>query len=206
MAAEQAGLGTNADVNSGNPLGMGMGTVCIYNGKRLTSSIAYLSSPPSNITILPESAITKIIFNRKRAVAVHTLDNRILSATKEIIVCGGAINTPQILMLSGVGPKDALEKHQIPVMHELPHLGKNLQDHCFSSVGIVSKKDPAATEFQQSPSPMGWFKIPSIQSSPEFGELSQETKEFFQRQFVPSIEIATVSLKVFHLKIHMLSY
>ena len=197
MAAEQAGLGTNADVNSGNPLGMGMGTVCIYNGKRLTSSIAYLSNPPSNITILPNSAISKILLNKKRAVAVHTIDDRRFSATKEIVVCGGALNTPQMLMLSGVGPKDELEKHRIPVLHDLPQLGKNLQDHCFSSVGIVSKKDHTAPEIQQSPSPMGWFKIPSISSSSEFGDLSQERKAFLQRRFVPIIEIATVSLKVF---------
>jgi choline dehydrogenase-like flavoprotein len=193
VAAEQAGLETNADVNSGNPLGMGMGTVCIHNGRRLTASTAYLSEPPANLTILSNSGVGKILFDGKRAIGVQTLDGREFSVRKEIIVSGGAINTPQILILSGVGPKGELEQHQIPMIQELPQIGKNLQDHCFSSVGIVMKKDPKNIESQQSPTPMGWFKIRSILASLEFDELSEKSKTFLQRPFVPSIEIATVS-------------
>lgn len=194
VAAEQSGLGTNADVNSGNPLGMGMGTVCIHNGRWLTASTAYLSQPPTNLTILPNSGVTKILFDGKRAIGVQTLDGREFSAKKEITVSGGAINTPQILMLSGIGPREELEQHQIPMIQELPQLGRNLQDHCFSSVGIVMRKDTKKVEIQQSPTPMGWFKIPSILASAEFDKLSEKSKAFLQRPFVPSIEIATVSL------------
>lgn len=169
-----------------------MGTVCIHKGQRLTASIAYLSQPPSNLQILPNSGVAKILFKEKRATGAQTLDGRQFFARKEVIVSGGALNTPPILMHSGIGPREQLEKHGIPLIQELPQLGRNLQDHCFSSVGIVMKKDPDAVEIQQSPTPMGWFKIPSILTSPEFESLPLATRTFLNNPAVPSIEIATV--------------
>ena len=156
VAAEQSGLTTNQDVNSGDPLGMGMGSVCIHESRRLTASIAYLSQPPSNLTIYTDSAVAKVLLTGQKATGVRTTDGRIFYSEKEVIISGGAINTPQIFMLSGVGPKEELEKHGIPILHDLPQLGKNLQDHCFSSIGIVMEKDlNTITGAQQSPTPMG---------------------------------------------------
>jgi choline dehydrogenase-like flavoprotein len=154
--------------------------------------MAYLTSPPSNLTIIPDSSVAKILFDGKRAISVQTLDGRKFSARKEIIVSGGALNTPQILMLSGIGPIEELKRHNISTIHELPQLGKNLQDHCFSSVGIVMDKNLEIPEVQQSPTPMGWFKVSSILESPEFASLPKKTKSFLQLSAVPSIEIATV--------------
>lgn len=169
-----------------------MGTVCIHGGQRLTASIAYLSEPPSSLRILPNSGVAKILFEEKRAAGVQTLDNRQFFAKKEVILSGGAINTPPILMHSGIGPREELDKHGIPLILELPQLGRNLQDHCFSSVGIVMKKDPGAVEVQQSPTPMGWFKVPSILTSAEFESLPLARRNFLNNTTVPSIEIATV--------------
>ncbi|KAN0094090.1 GMC oxidoreductase [Hyaloscypha variabilis] len=180
VAAEQSGFSTNTDANSGDPIGMGMGSVCIYRGQRLTASSAYLSSPPSNITILTEASVARILIKGKTAIGVELVSGRKFLASKEVIISGGALNSPQILMLSGVGPKEELQKHRIPLIHELPIVGKNLQDHCFSSVGIVMKRDecsPASTG-QQSPTPMGWFKIPTVLSSKEHESLPGKLKTF----------------------------
>jgi choline dehydrogenase-like flavoprotein len=195
VAAEQSGLKTNPDVNSGDPIGMGMGSVCIYKNQRLTAASAYLARPPPNLSILPNSGVASIVFDGKRAVGVRTIDGRSFFAKKEVIISGGALNTPQILMLSGVGPQEELTKHGIPIVQHLPMVGRNLQDHCFSSVGVVLKRDEKSdpNEPRQSPSPMGWFKLPSVLSSQEYESLSQRLKEFLQKPTVPSFEIATVS-------------
>jgi choline dehydrogenase-like flavoprotein len=189
VAAEQSGFSTNTDANSGDPIGMGMGSVCIYRGQRLTASSAYLSSPPSNITILTEASVARILIKGKTAIGVELVSGRKFLASKEVIISGGALNSPQILMLSGVGPKEELQKHRIPLIHELPMVGKNLQDHCFSSVGIVMKRDecsPASTG-QQSPTPMGWFKIPTVLSSKEHESLPGKLKTFLDMPTVPTI-------------------
>jgi len=100
-------------------------------------------------------------------------------------------------MLSGVGPHEELAKHSIPMIHDLPMLGKNLQDHCFSPIGIVMKgsgNPPANEPLYQSPTPMGWFKLPAVLDSDEFASLPEEKKKFLQTSTVPSFEIATVCL------------
>lgn len=194
VAAEQSGLRNNTDVNSGNPIGMGMGSVCIFKGQRLTASTAYLKNPPSNLTILTNSAVANIIFQDKRAIGVKTIHGRTFHAKKEVIISGGAINSPQILMLSGVGPENELSKHGIPLIHHLPMVGQNLQDHCFSSAGVVMKrgKNTPASGQAQVPSPMGWFKLPSVLESMEYQALPEQMKSFLHKPTIPGFEIATV--------------
>jgi choline dehydrogenase-like flavoprotein len=202
IAAEQAGLPTNPDVNSGNPIGMGLASVCIYKGKRLTAKDAYLANAPSNFTVVPNAAIASIIFKEKRAIGVRTVDGRKFYAKKEVILSGGAIGSPQILMLSGVGPQEELKKHGIPVVLDLPMVGQNLQDHCFTPLGITMKPLENSTAEGQSPSPMGWFKLPELMSSPEYKALPAHTKKFLQAPTVPHFEVATAgfpSLKIFWL-------
>ncbi|KAK6087260.1 putative aldehyde dehydrogenase [Seiridium cupressi] len=189
-AAQETGFGINPDVNNGNPIGMGIGTVCIYKGIRVTSSSAYLTDPPSNLKIIIDAHIEKIILDAKVAVGVQTVDGRQFNATKEVIVSAGALNSPQILLLSGIGPADGLQRHGVVKLHELPQVGKNLQDHCFSTAGIVIKKDHDKN-FKQSPTPMGWFKVPSVLASEEFGALPREMQEYLQKPHVPSWEMAT---------------
>lgn len=193
-AVEESGLPTNKDVNSGDPIGMGMSNVCIYEGKRITSASSYLADRPGNLTILTDSGVASILFEGKRAVGVQTIDGRIFSARKEVIISGGALNTPQILMLSGVGPSGELAKHGIPIVHELPMLGKTLQDHCFSTVGVILKnKSPdQVLPHLQSPTPMGWFKLPNILASKEYKALPLAKKQFLQAPTVPYFELATV--------------
>lgn len=139
LAAEQVGMRTNEDLNAGNPLGLGMGTVNCYNGKRVTAASAYLPQCSSNLTIVTGALAARIVLQGKRAVAVETVDGRIFRARKEILLSGGALNSPQLLLLSGIGPEEELERHGIPVAHTLPMVGQNLRDHCFVALGVVVK-------------------------------------------------------------------
>lgn len=191
-AAEEVGFGVNPDVNSGNPIGVGIGTVCIYQGIRVTSSSAYLKNPPQNLTIVTNAHVEKIILDGKAAVAVQTVGGRRYDARKEVIISGGALNSPQILLLSGIGPVEELRKHGIHLQHELPQVGENLQDHCCSTAGIVINKEHDKT-FRQSPTPMGWLKVPAVLNSDEFKALPKPTQEYLQKSNVPDWEIATVS-------------
>lgn len=193
-AAEQSGHQVNPDVNRGDPIGMGMGTVCISRGIRATSSSAYLSRPPPNLRILPDAPVARVLFEGKRAVGVETTDTRRFTAKREVILCGGALNTPQILMLSGIGAAHELNQNGIPLVHDSPMVGKNLQDHCFAAAGLVLRKDSdqGLGPGSQSPTPMGWFQLPSVTSSEEYQELPDRVKRHMNKPTVPHMEIASV--------------
>jgi choline dehydrogenase-like flavoprotein len=193
IAAAQAGLPLNKDVNSGNPIGMGMGTVSITpDGLRLTAASAYLRHAPANLTIVEDTLVSRVIFENKRAVGVETVSGRTYKAKCEVILSGGAINTPQLLLLSGVGPIDELSRHGIEQVQELPMVGRNLQDHCFSSMGVVLDREADTEVVSQSPSPMGWFKAANITVTPECAGLPEQIRTHRLRATVPDFEIATV--------------
>lgn len=218
-AAAQVRLGNNLDVNSGNPIGMGMGAACLYEGKRTTAS-SYLRSPPQNLTIITDSPIAKILLDSssKKATGALTISGVIYRASKEVILSAGALNTPQILMLSGIGPASELQKHSIEQLHDLPQVGQNLQDHCFAPVTILLKpgsNDRAAFACDEAAmtaakeqlakdgtgplaslycsTPMGWFKDSNVLNSSEFAELPQDIQRQLSKPTVPIFEIATVS-------------
>jgi choline dehydrogenase-like flavoprotein len=193
VAATQAGLPLNQDVNSGNPIGMGMSTVSITpDGQRLTAASAYLRHVPTNLAIAGDTLVTRVIFEDKRAIGVETVSGKTYKAKCEIILSGGAINTPQLLLLSGVGPSDELSRHGIEQVQDLPMVGQNLQDHCFSAMGIVIDRKADTNVLSQSPSPMGWFKLASVNETRECAELPQQVRTHRLRATVPDFEIATV--------------
>lgn len=182
----------NADVNSGNPIGMGIGTACIFDGRRITASSAYLRKCP-NLTVLTDCLVRRIMFNDGNvATSVETTGNLTFTARREIIVSAGAINSPQQLLLSGLGPADELNRHSIEAVHDLPQVGQSLQDHCFSTAGIVLKRESLTTEEKkQSPSPMGWFKLGALERSSELNALSDSFKTYLASPTVPHWELAT---------------
>lgn len=192
LAAEQTGKQVNADVNDGDPIGMGMGTVCIYGGVRISAADAFLSDIPPNLIILPSCVVAKVLMNGAKAQGVQSADGRAFLANKEVVLSGGSINSPQLLQLSGVGPPEFLESAGIDVVHELPQVGKNLQDHCFSVAGIVTNDDPESIG-KQSPSPMGWFKLDALRRSAEYSDLPAATRRHLQQPTVPDWELVTVS-------------
>lgn len=189
-AAEQVLGRVNPDVNSGDPIGMGIGTQCVHNNARVTASSSYLANHPSNLTVITAAHVAKVLLDGKTAKGVRTVDGREFTARQEVIVSGGALSSPQLLLLSGIGPVDELTKHGIELQHELPQVGQNLQDHCASTVGIFINKIDESPE--QKPSPMGWFKIPAAMNYPEFADLPADVQKFLKLPTIPLWELCTV--------------
>ncbi|XP_007500670.2 choline dehydrogenase, mitochondrial isoform X1 [Monodelphis domestica] len=133
-AAQQAGYPFTEDMNGFQQEGFGWMDMTIYRGQRWSASMAYLHPAlcRENLKAESETLVTKILFNGTRAVGVEYMkggERRKVYASKEVILSGGAINSPQLLMLSGVGDANELRRHRIPVVCHLPGVGQNLQDH-----------------------------------------------------------------------------
>ncbi|MGJ8611122.1 MAG: GMC family oxidoreductase, partial [Octadecabacter sp.] len=134
-AAQTAGYAYNADYNGATQEGVGFFQLTTRKGFRCSAAVAYLNPVKSrkNLTILTHAAVDKIVIEGKRATGVVYTDKRgvqqTVRATREIILSGGAINSPQILMLSGIGDPDHLRDHGIDVVADLPAVGQNMQDH-----------------------------------------------------------------------------
>lgn len=88
VAAEETGLGINKDVNSGNPIGMGMGASCLYQGARTTAA-AYLKDATGNLTIVTDSPSAKILMDGKKAIGVKTIEGKEYRAKKEVVLSAG---------------------------------------------------------------------------------------------------------------------
>ncbi len=132
-AVQQAGHSLTDDVNGYKQEGFARFDRNIHRGRRLSAARAYLHPVKKrpNLDIICRALTTKILFEGKRAVGVEYIkQNRIHQVYgNEIICCSGAINSPQLLQLSGVGNASELEKLGIDVVHDLPGVGENLQDH-----------------------------------------------------------------------------
>ncbi len=133
-AAVQAGFNRNRDFNGATQEGVGMYQVTHRNGERFSAAKAYLTPNLArpNLTVMTEAHTTRILMEDRRAVGVEvrvkgTLTQ--LKATHEVLLCAGALQSPQILMLSGIGPSAHLQQHGIGVVHDLPGVGANLHDH-----------------------------------------------------------------------------
>lgn len=133
-AAKQAGHYYNSDFNGVSQEGVGYYQVTQINGQRCSSAVGYLrpSETRPNLVVITDALTTKILFNGKQAVGVeYEKDGKrdVVNAKREVILSGGAINSPQLLMLSGIGDQTELEALGIDCRHHLPGVGKNLQDH-----------------------------------------------------------------------------
>ena len=133
-ASSEAGHKINPDMNGESQEGMGMFDTTIHNGERASVSRHYLNPAKKrkNLNIFSNSFVEKIIFDGKRAIGIEVkIKNKIekFYAQKEIILSGGSINSPQLLMLSGVGDGKHLQEKGINVVSDLKGVGKNLQDH-----------------------------------------------------------------------------
>jgi choline dehydrogenase len=133
-ACSESGLTENNDFNGSVQEGFGTYQVNIKNGQRYSAADAFLKPILSrpNLELMTDTSVLKIIINNKKALGVQVKNRQginAITAESEIILCGGAINSPQLLMLSGIGPKKVLEKVNISCSHDLPGVGQNLQDH-----------------------------------------------------------------------------
>jgi choline dehydrogenase len=133
-AAQQAGYRLTDDVNGYRQEGFAAFDRNVHRGRRLSAARAYLHPVMGrpNLRVETRAFVTRILFEDKRAVGVQYTRGPGRSATAaagEVILCGGAINSPQLLQLSGVGPADLLQRLGIGVTADVPGVGENLQDH-----------------------------------------------------------------------------
>ncbi len=143
-AGMQAGYPYQADCNAESQEGVGYFHVMQKDGQRCSNARAYLHPIASrkNLEIKTNSHVSKIIFEGKRAIGVRLLQNKkevTLYANKEIILSAGSILSPQILLLSGVGPRAEIDKHGLTLVHDLPGVGENLQDHLDIHLSCLDK-------------------------------------------------------------------
>jgi choline dehydrogenase-like flavoprotein len=129
-AWEAIGLKNIPDANSGSPQGFADVTENRRNGERQLASDA---CPLVGVKVMSETLVKRVIIEqvdgRKVATGVELANGEVITATKEIIISAGAYRTPQVLMLSGIGPSDELKKHGIKQIVDSSDVGKNLHDH-----------------------------------------------------------------------------
>lgn len=162
-AAEKLQFRRNPDFNGVEQEGFGHFQLTQWQGQRLSSAAAFLrpAEQRPNLSIIVGTQVTRVLLDAKRATGVEMIiDGKPtqLRARREVILSAGSIGSPQLLLLSGIGPGDQLRHHGIDVQHDLPGVGMNLQDHqdvmlCFSS------RDPSLYG-------LSWKALPWIVASP----------------------------------------
>ena len=133
-AGQQAGYPFTDDFNGARQEGFGRYDFTIRNGRRCSAATAFLdpARERSNLTVVTNALVHRVIFSGARAVGVaYRVGGKLVEARagKEIILAAGVVNSPQLLMLSGIGDSEELGQHGIPVVQHLPGVGKNVQDH-----------------------------------------------------------------------------
>lgn len=134
-AAQSAGFKFNPDYNGAEQEGVGFFQLTSRNGRRCSSAVAFLNPVKNrdNLSIVTHAQVEKVEITDKRATGVSYRDKggtlHTVTAREEIILSGGSINSPQLLMLSGIGEAAQLAEHGIEVIADLPGVGKNMQDH-----------------------------------------------------------------------------
>jgi choline dehydrogenase len=133
-AATEMGLPYSEDFNGSNQEGVGWYDQTIRNGRRQSTAKTYLEMAKGreNLTILTNAQVHNVVLDGKQATGARLSRGKAVEtwhATKEVILCGGAINSPQLLQLSGIGDPNDIQSVGLEMVHELPGVGKNMQDH-----------------------------------------------------------------------------
>jgi len=142
-AAEGAGIPRNPDYNSGTQFGVGYYQRVIYNGRRVSAADAYLrpAIARGRTELRTHAHVQALVFEGKRAVGVRYRDGhgdeRLVRARREVIVSAGAVNSPKLLQISGLGPPQLLHELGVRLVKALPGVGENLRDHY--SLRIVAR-------------------------------------------------------------------
>lgn len=162
QAAAEAGFARNDDFNGAEQDGFGIFDLNQRDGVRWSSSRAFLHPvlERPNLSVFDESLVERVRLQGRRAVGI-TLRRRgqalDIDAGTEVVLCGGTVNSPQLLMLSGIGPA-SIRAHGIELRHELPGVGANLQDHPTVSLAMTN---PSAESYA-----MSWRAAPRVAMAP----------------------------------------
>jgi choline dehydrogenase-like flavoprotein len=144
-AAEQSGFRVGQPTDE-QPEGFCESRVTQRRGARWSAADAYLRPAlrRDNLSLLTEATVTRVLIERGRAVGVEFSQGGprdVVHARHEVVLCAGTVNTPQLLMLSGIGDRDQLSEHGIEVMHHAPDVGRNLADHLFTPLAFAVAGD-----------------------------------------------------------------
>jgi choline dehydrogenase-like flavoprotein len=174
-AGVEAGLARNDDFNGAEQDGVGMYQVTQRGGMRASASVAYLhpAMERPNLTVMPYMHVNRVLFEGTRAVGVEATQlgqPQELRAERETILCGGAYNSPQLLMLSGVGPAEHLTRSEIEVLLDQPAVGENLSDHA-AAYGVWTTSEPESLLLAREPAALEEFM--ASQSGPFASNLAE---------------------------------
>ncbi|MGF6507339.1 GMC family oxidoreductase [Paraburkholderia sp. 32] len=158
----ECGIPRNSDTNGERQEGVTFSQVTIKNNRRVSSSSAFLRPARSrhNLRVVTEALATRVLFDHKRATGViyqrgETLHR--VQATREVVIACGAINTPRLLQVSGVGDARLLKEIGAPVVHDLPGVGSNLQDHYMAL--LVARGRNFRSINQLARAPQVWWQV-----------------------------------------------
>ncbi|KAH8156235.1 hypothetical protein CIB48_g12014 [Xylaria polymorpha] len=211
---EKAGWPLNPDHNSGNPIGIAPVINSAQRGLRSTAN-DLLTPKPENLTIVTKTTVQRLIVEGTNVVGVETKETRYF-ASKEVILSAGSLNSPSILMHSGIGPAKQLQQFNIPVLRDIPAVGQNLRDHMFvplvyqrtetstsrpSFYGNAQAMDDALKQWEKdgtgdwskysSELGIGWKKFEGLEFSPEFKSLPQDEQNLMLKETIPHCEVVT---------------
>jgi choline dehydrogenase len=178
-AGVEAGHRHNEDFNGAEQEGVGRFQVTQRDGRRCSSAVAFLDPPPANLTVLDSTLALRLLWDGDRATGLqvdHAHEVREIAVAEELIVSSGAYNSPHLLLQSGVGDPDELRGVGIEPVHELPGVGRNLQDHAGCFLSFLSQTPPmlgpetsAAEEqlLREGDGPMAWCEVGGFLRSSE---------------------------------------
>jgi choline dehydrogenase len=151
----QLGYPRNDDFNGARQDGVGYHQTTTRNGRRCSTAVGYLHPARSrpNLRVVTGALAEKVLFEGKRAVGVAFREHgqpRTVRARREVILSGGAVNSPQLLLLSGIGPQEQLAQFGIPVVHHLPGVGQSLQDHYSAPIKLKCSAPITVNDVMQS--------------------------------------------------------
>lgn len=156
-ACGEVGIPRSLDYNGASQEGAGLFQFTIKDGKRHSTATAFLKPALNrpNLTIITHALTKRVILKNDRAVGVEFITGKnttqTATATQEVILSAGSYQSPQLLMLSGIGPKDELTRQGIEVKHELAGVGQNLQDHLFTGVSALCSQRGTTTNYHLAP-------------------------------------------------------
>ena len=157
-AAGECGIARTQDFNQGDNRGAGYFRMNTRKGVRMSTGKAYLAVAHHrpNLRVISAARALRLVTQGQRVTGVHILRNsqqETVHARHEVVLCAGAIQSPQLLQLSGIGPAALLSKHGVPLVHELPGVGENLQDHLqvrpsYRCQGVITLNDIARSRWR----------------------------------------------------------
>jgi choline dehydrogenase len=154
-SAIELGFPHNDDFNGASQDGVGYHQTTTRNGRRCSTAVGYLrpAMERPNLRVMTHALTEKIVFDGRRATGVTLRQNGrevTARAGREVILCGGAVNSPQLLMLSGIGPPEHLAELGIPVLQKLPGVGQSLQDHYSAPIKLKCRLPITVNDVMQS--------------------------------------------------------